>query len=83
MSDGDNKLFQSIGKAKISIFLSLSRQMLFLLPLLIVLPRFFGLDGVWISIPAADFIASVIAVLMIIRYMKKFKKQNKSMTYGN
>lgn len=74
--------FQSIGKAKISIFLSLSRQMLFLLPLLIVLPRFIGLDGVWISLPTADVIASVTAVFMIIRYMKKFKKQNKSMTYG-
>lgn len=69
--------FQSIGKAKISIFLSLSRQMLFLLPLLVVLPRFFGVDGVWMSLPLADTIASVMAITILMRYIRKFKaKQN-------
>lgn len=67
--------FQSIGKAKISMFLSLSRQMLFLLPLLIVLPQFFQVDGVWMSLPAADTIASIVAACMMITYMRKFKKQ--------
>ena len=75
--------FQSIGKAKISIFLSLSRQMLFLLPLLIILPHFFKLDGVWISLPTADTIASIIAAVMMTKYMRKFKKQNKAVPYGN
>lgn len=65
--------FQSIGKAKISIFLSLSRQMLFLLPLLIILPQFFKLDGVWMSLPTADTIASLMAAMMMTKYMRKFK----------
>ena len=49
--------FQSIGKAKISIFLSLSRQMIFLLPLLIILPPIMGVDGVWVALPASDTVA--------------------------
>lgn len=50
--------FQSIGKAKISIFLSLSRQMIYLLPLLIILPPIMGVDGVWAALPASDAVAS-------------------------
>jgi len=65
--------FQSIGKAKISIFLSLSRQLIFLLPLLIVLPLFFGYDGVWYSLPASDAIASVLTFFLLVYYIKKFK----------
>lgn len=68
--------FQSIGKAKISMFLSLSRQMLFLLPLLIVLPHFFQVDGVWMSLPIADTTASLVAATMMTVYMKKFKRQS-------
>ncbi len=68
--------FQSIGKAKISMFLSLSRQMLFLLPLLIILPHFFQVDGVWMSLPLADTTASLVAATMMTIYMKKFKKQS-------
>uniref|UniRef100_A0AB33J5E6 Multidrug export protein MepA n=1 Tax=Prevotella sp. GTC17254 TaxID=3236794 RepID=A0AB33J5E6_9BACT len=67
--------FQCIGKVKISIFLSLSRQLLFLLPLLAVLPPFYGIDGVWASLPASDFIAAVVAAWIMIVYMGKFKKQ--------
>ncbi len=50
--------FLSIGMSKKAIFLSLTRQMLFLIPCLIVLPRFFGTLGVWISMPVADTIAT-------------------------
>lgn len=75
--------FQSIGKAKISIFLSLSRQMLFLLPLLIILPRIFKLDGVWMSLPTADTIAFIMAIIMMMKYMRKFKKQHNALAYGN
>lgn len=67
--------FQSIGKAKISIFLSLSRQMLFLLPLLITLPPHFGLDGVWMSMPLADVISCVVAAIIITRYVRKLNTQ--------
>lgn len=65
--------FQSIGKAKISIFLSLSRQMLFLIPLLVVLPRFLGCDGVWIALPVSDFVAALVAAWFMMVYMKRFK----------
>ncbi|MCI5917271.1 MAG: MATE family efflux transporter, partial [Bacteroidales bacterium] len=67
---------------KISIFLSLSRQMLFLLPLLIVLPPFMGVDGVWWSMPGADALSALVAGYMMMRYMKKFKKQQKMMSDG-
>ena len=73
--------FQGIGKAKISMFLSLSRQMIFLLPLLIVLPHFFGVDGIWCSLPIADTTASIVSAIMMAHYMRKFKKQHNSMTY--
>lgn len=67
--------FQCIGKAKISIFLSLSRQMLFLLPLLVILPPIMKLDGVWTAMPISDTIAAIVAIVMMARYMKKFKRQ--------
>lgn len=67
--------FQCIGKVKISIFLSLSRQLLFLLPLLATLPRFFGVDGVWYSLPASDVIAAVVAAIVLAVFMKRFHQQ--------
>jgi len=70
--------FQSIGKAKVSIFLSLSRQMIFLLPLLIILPPLFGTDGVWFSLPASDGIAALTALIIMAVYMKKFKQMKKA-----
>lgn len=62
--------FQSIGKAKKSILLSLSRQVLFLIPLLIILPNFIGIKGVWWSIPISDIIATILSLVMIYRYYK-------------
>ena len=67
--------FQSIGKAKISIFLSLSRQLLVLLPLLVILPPLLKIDGVWLAMPGSDLIAALIAAWIMMVYMKKFKKQ--------
>ena len=72
--------FQSIGKAKISIFLSLSRQMLFLLPLLVILPPYWGVDGVWASLPLSDTISFIVTFIIMARYMKKFKLQHKSLS---
>lgn len=68
--------FQCIGKVKISIFLSLSRQLLFLIPLLVILPKFFNLDGVWASLPFSDFLASLVAAIIMITYMQRLKKQS-------
>ena len=64
--------FQSIGMAKISIVLSLSRQLLLLLPLLILLPPCFGIDGVWMSMPVSDTLSALLAFVVMSRYMKKF-----------
>ena len=74
--------FQSIGKVKISIFLSLSRQLLLLLPLLAILPLIYGLNGVWYAMPTSDVCASIIAAFMMMAYMKKFKNQHKNMIHG-
>lgn len=74
--------FQCIGKVKVSIFLSLSRQLIFLLPLLYTLPLFFGVNGVWYSLPISDFIAANVAFVMLLIYMRKFKKQLKQSENG-
>ena len=63
--------FQSIGKAKISIFLSLTRQLLYLLPGLIILPRYMGLDGIWTCMPVSDFFAFVTAVIALWIYISR------------
>ena len=72
--------FQSIGKAKVSMVLSLSRQMLFLLPMLLVMPLFMGVDGVWWAMPVSDTIAEIVTVALMMSYMRKFKLQHKTMT---
>ena len=70
--------FQCIGKVKVSIFLSLSRQLLFLLPLLAALPHFFGLDGVWAALPSSDFTASFIAAIIMFIFVRRIKRQTKT-----
>ena len=67
--------FQSIGKVKVSIFLSLSRQLFLLLPMAYVFPMFWDLDGVWYSMPASDFGSFAMTIPMLMWYMKKFKNQ--------
>ena len=68
--------FLSIGMSKKAIFLSLTRQMLVLIPCLIVLPRFFGTLGVWISMPVADTIATVVTAIVLVNQFKKFKHES-------
>ncbi len=70
------QFFQSIGKAKISIFLSLSRQLLFLLPGLALLPLAYGLNGVWLSMPVSDFLAYAVAALMLAHHYRTKMKVN-------
>ena len=67
--------FQCIGKVRISIFLSLSRQLFLLLPMAYLFPLAYGLDGVWYSMPASDFIAFVLTIPVLMWYLKKLKKQ--------
>lgn len=66
-----SNFFQSIGMAGKSIVMSLSRQVFFLLPMLLILPHYFGIKGVWFSMPAADMMASIIAgYLLVVQYRK-------------
>ena len=58
--------FQSIGKPKLSIFLSLTRQLIFLVPLLWLLPPHYGVNGVWIAMCSSDFIAFVLALVTVL-----------------
>jgi putative MATE family efflux protein len=74
--------FQSIGKAKISIFLSLSRQMIFLLPLLVALPPMLVVNGVWYALPTSDTVAFLVTWIIMIRYMRKFKLQHQKQIYA-
>ncbi|MDR2653641.1 MAG: MATE family efflux transporter [Prevotellaceae bacterium] len=67
--------FQSIGKAKHAIFLSTTRQLIFLVPLILILPKFWGLTGIWLSIPISDFISTVLAIILMQRQFKIFRKQ--------
>jgi len=69
-----SNFFQSIGMAGKAIFLSLTRQLLFLLPCLIILPQIFGVKGVWYSMPSADLSASIVSAFMLVSQYRKFKK---------
>ena len=65
--------FQCIGKVKVSIFLSLSRQLFVLLPLAYLLPMAWGLDGVWYSMPMSDFASFSMTIPMLWWYMKQIR----------
>ena len=66
--------FQYIGKAKRAILLSMTRQMLFILPLLVILPPLWGQDGVWYAIPIADTMAMLLALGLLIYQLRKLRK---------
>lgn len=66
--------FQSLGEASKSIFMSLSRQVIFLIPLLFTLPRLWKLDGVWLSFPFSDLIATLVAVALLSIEMRKITR---------
>jgi len=68
--------FQSIGRAKISVFLAVLRQGLILIPAYLILPIFFGFEGIWFAMPVADVIALAITVVMIVREFKRLTKMS-------
>ena len=65
--------FQSIGQAGKSIYLSLTRQLIFLVPALLILPQFMGLDGVWLSLPVSDLLASINAAVLLSMQIREFQ----------
>ena len=68
-------VFQAIGEAIPTLVLSSSRQILFLIPLIFILPHFFGLNGVWPSFPIADTLSFAITLALVIPQMREFKRQ--------
>lgn len=69
-----SNFFQSIGKAKVSIFLSLTRQFILLIPAMLVLPHFFQLNGAWIAMPVSDGLSAIVAAITLLIFYKNFKR---------
>lgn len=68
-------LFQSIGKAGKSIFLSLTRQVIFLIPLMLILPKHFGLNGIWASFPSGDLCATTVTAILVFYQLRAISRQ--------
>jgi len=68
-------VFQAIGKARPAFLTAISRQVMFLLPLLIILPRVFELNGIWMAFPIADGIAFAFTLGLFLPQMRRFKEQ--------
>ena len=68
-------LFQATGKAFQNLLLTLSRQVLFLIPLILIMPRFFHLSGLWVSFPIADILASALTLFMLIQSRHLYRPQ--------
>lgn len=66
-------LYQALGKAWASLFLALARQALFLIPFVLLFPLKWGETGIWLSFPAADFLAAIVTFFMVIHLVKKLK----------
>ena len=66
--------FQAVGKPKMSLFMSLSRQIIVLIPCIIIMSRMFGAIGIWYAAPVSDFIATVITLILIRRELKTLKR---------
>ena len=78
MSSG---FFTSIGKAKLGMIVSLTRQILFLLPLILILPVFMGIDGVMYAGPIADAAAAIVCGYFTIRELKELTAKDKASNY--
>lgn len=75
--------FQAIGKAKISIFLSFLRQVIVLIPVILILPKFLGLNGLWLSQPIADIVTALITGLFLFREIKSINHLKKYKEHKN
>lgn len=68
--------FQAVGKPTYAVVSSMIRDIICFIPLIIILPRFFGIEGILFAAPAADFIAMIVAVALTVKFMKSIKKVN-------
>ncbi|MGB9939068.1 MATE family efflux transporter [Methanosarcina sp.] len=75
-------LFQALGKAKPAFLLSISRQLLFLIPAIVILPRFYKLDGVWAAFPVSDLLSFMLSGFLLLRVHRIFKERKDSLEAG-
>ncbi|KAA6332528.1 Multidrug export protein MepA [termite gut metagenome] len=68
-----SNFFQSIGMVRKAIFLAITRQVLFLIPCLLIFPHFFGVKGIWISMPVADFVSCIVSAVMMWHHFRTLK----------
>ena len=66
--------FQAIGRARMAIILSLTRQLLLLIPLIVILPHFFGVKGVWYAQPVSDAISTTVFITVVVIEIRKIRK---------
>jgi Na+-driven multidrug efflux pump len=71
-------LFQALGKAKPAFLLSISRQLLFLIPAVVLLPRIYKLDGVWAAFPVSDSLAFILSGFLLFRLYRFFKERKEA-----
>lgn len=67
--------FQSMGNAKIAVLLTLLRQVIILIPLLFILPNYFGLNGIWMSMPISDFCSAIVVTFFLVNQWKKLNRE--------
>ena len=72
--------FQAVGKPKHSLLLGLSRQVLLLIPAVLILPRFFGLDGIWMALPASDLCSSILTGLWLYFELRHLRERHAEVT---
>jgi len=70
--------FQSVGQAKIAVMLTLLRQVIVLIPLLFILPNFFGLHGIWAAMPVSDFCSAIVVAAILWSHWKKLDRMPES-----
>jgi putative MATE family efflux protein len=75
-------LFQAIGKSKPAIFLAFARQVLFLIPIVFILSRLFGLQGVWLSFPVTDVVSFIVTYFMIAHELRLLAHMDKEKPIG-
>jgi len=75
--------FQAVGRPKQSLILTTTKQVLFVIPLVLILPHFFGLDGVWVAVPIADFLAACLAATMLFLEARRLRDLEKNLIVEN
>ena len=75
--------FQYIGRAPLAMFLSATRQLLFLLPMLLILPKHYGAIGAWMSMPIADSCSVVVAGTLLFIQIRKLRRMEHNMHFSH